>query len=63
MLLAYANRFGIPNAGLNLADVSASHHQHTKARLTYTASNGERQLARKKHFMERKLAPRVTAAK
>lgn len=43
-LPAGTNRFLIPDAGLHLANVRATHQQHAQARLSNTAANGLRQL-------------------
>ena len=39
-LLAFFHSVGIPDAGLNLTDVAAAHHQHTQAALADTAADG-----------------------
>lgn len=63
MLLAYAYRFGIPDAGLNLADVGAAHHKHAKSRLTDASSDSQGELVVKKHFVEGKVSSFVTVCK
>ena len=42
----------IPDAGLDLADVAAAHHQHGKTALTDTAADGQGQLVVQQHLME-----------
>lgn len=42
--LAFFHGFGIPDAGLDLADVAGADHQHTQAALADAAADGVRQL-------------------
>ena len=61
--LANADGFAVPDAGLYLADVSATHHKHTETRLTDTTADSEGKLVIQKHLMEGKSASFVAISK
>ena len=61
MFLADTDGFSVPDAGLDLTDVSATHHKHAKTRLTDTAANGKRKLIIEKHPVEGEGATVITA--
>ena len=53
----------IPQAGLYLTDVAGADHQHAQTGLADTAADGQRQLTREQHLVERQLAALVAAAR
>ena len=46
---------GVPDAGLNLADVAVADHQHAEAALAHAAADGLWQLAVQQHLVEGQL--------
>ena len=60
-LFAGLNRFVIPDAGLNFADMGAAHHQHGKSGLADTAADGQGQFSTQQHLMEWQIPSVLTA--